>query len=1044
MQWLASICVRRPVFALVLIASVCVFGIGGYLQLGVDKFPRVDFPFVTITTLYPGTAPSAIETDVTEKIEAAVNTVGGVEQVSSVSTEGASLVFAQFALEKDGAEAAAEVEQRVAAIVSTLPDGAYKPEVVRADPDDAPVAVMAIRGPDSIRDVTEVAEQTVKAALERIDGVGRVSILGGQKRQITVEVDPLRLAAKGVSALEVMQAIASSNVSFPGGRLDAGPLATTMRIESRAPSPDKLASIVVRQMGASPIVLGDVATVLDDAKQPDSAAVHDGKPTVVLSVRKQSGRNTVETVERVKSEMANLKAALPRGYTLDLVRDNSELIRTSTHTVLEHLVVGALLAALIVLFFLGDLRSTIIAAVAIPVSIVSTFGLMKMFGFTLNMMTLLALALAVGIVIDDAIVVLENIHRYIEEKHMKPFPAAIYATKEIGLAVLATTISLMAVFLPVAFMSGIVGRFLFGFGMTMAFAIFVSMLVSFSLTPMMAARMVNPHDSAHPPGKLARIVDNFYRPIERTYVRALDWCMDHRWAVVAMCVGSCLTMGFTGPRIGNGFIPLNDEAQFEIFVQAPEGTTLDATTILTERIARKTRDVPGVAHTVVTIGDTAQKQGNVGKVYVRLVDPKSRSENQDELMDQVRKQALHDLPTDVRAGVQRIEDFNVGGGQNFAVQYMITGPDLDQLTRYGKLVGEKLRNTPGVADFDANIPEPVPELALRPDLKRAASLGVQPGDISATLAALVGGRVVSTFEERGRQYDVFVQAPERFRQDAQSLGLMMVPTRNLPGMGPSFVPLSDVVRSEAATGPSRISRNQRSRSLFVQCNVAPGFSEADVTKKVTAAIADLGMPSTYQAGPFGRSKEAAKIGAAFMTAIGLAFLFMYLVLAAQFESWLHPLTILLALPLTMPFALFSLLIFKQQIDIFTMLGILVLFGMVKKNSILQVDQANQQRAKGLDTVSAMKEAARERLRPILMTTLAFVAGMIPLVTSQGVGAGFSKAMAGVVVGGQTLSLVLTLLAIPVFYVMLDDLKGKVWHRLGLDKPSDRGQNELPA
>ncbi|MBP9206798.1 MAG: efflux RND transporter permease subunit [Kofleriaceae bacterium] len=1046
MQWLASISVRRPVFASVLILTLLVVGLIGYAGLGVDKFPKVDFPLVTITTIHPGAAPASVETDITDKIEAAVNTVAGLEELSSISTEGASLVIAQFTLEKDPNLAAQEVEQRVNAIVSQLPTGARKPQIAKADPDSAPVAVLAVLAPAGtpVREVTEVAEINVQRALERLDGVGQVTILGGQKRRINIQLDPIRLAAKRVSALEVYRAIGVANVSFPGGRIQQGPTQGNLRIEGKVALATDLARIVVRQQGDLPVRVGDVADVEDSEADAENAAITDGVRSVVLAVRKQSGRNTVQVVDNVKGAVGELGRALPPGYRVELVRDNSELIRTSADQVLEHLVVGAGLAVLVVLLFLGNLRSTVIAAVSIPVSIVSTFALMAWAGFTLNLMTLLALALAVGIVIDDAIVVLENIYRYIDEKGMRPFPAAIAATKEIGLAVLSTTLSLMAVFLPVAFMSGIVGRFLMGFGLTMAFAILVSMFVSFTLTPMMAARWLPPPPPAGEHRRkswLERAADAFNRPLASGYHRLMAWSLRHRWVVVVACIGACASVPVVMPKVGNGFLPKNDEAQFEVFVRTPEGTTLDATTVYTERLARQVRALPEVEHTVTSIADTAQKQSNVGKIYVRLVEPDRRTRPQEEIMDYVRKHVLVGLPEGTRAGVQLINDFNAAGGQDFWVQYMITGPDLDRLELYAKQVMDKMRPVPGVVDLDSSITDPVPETTLRPNLDRAAMLGVDPGDITSTLALLVGGIDASTYEDRGRQYDIHLRAAERFRDDPSALALLSVPSRTL-----GQVPLSDVVDQSPTTGPSQIGRNRRTRSVFIQCNIAPGFNEGAITAAMSKAIAELGLPPTYRAEPFGRSKEAAKVGKAFGMAIGLAFLFMYLVLAAQFESWLHPITIMMALPLTFPFALISLLIFGQQLDIFTMLGLLVLFGMVKKNSILQVDLANQLRARGLPRDEAVLEASRERLRPILMTTFAFVAGMLPLVFSNGVGAGFSKAMAGIVVGGQTLSLLLTLVAIPITYTLLDDLRAfagrqvrRVW-----PKVVDRGAADVGA
>jgi len=1041
MQWLSNISVRRPVFATVLILVFVVVGFVGYRTLGVDKFPKIDFPLITIVTPYPGASPAAVETDVSQKIEEAVNTVSGLDTLTSVSTEGVSLVIAQFQLEVDPKSAAQDINEHIATILRELPPG-IRPEVRRADPDAAPVIVLSVKGPKDVktRELTRFADKQVKQRIERLQGVGQIVILGGQERQINVHLDAIRLAAAGVSALEVQRAIASGNVNVPGGRIESGPTNTTLRVEGRALEPEQIGDIVVRQHEEHPIRVRDVAEVIDSEEDADTAASRNGTPAIALSVRKQSGTNTVAVVDLVTAAVKEL--SLPDGYSVDIVRDNSLQIRTSASQVLEHLVVGALLAALVVLLFLGSLRSTIIAAISIPVSIISTFGLMMIAGFTLNMMTLLALALAVGIVIDDAIVVLENIYRHIEEKKLKPFPAAIQATREIGLAVLATTLSLMAVFLPVAFMSGIVGRFLFSFGMTMAFAIFVSLIVAFTLTPMMASRMLPPPP---PPGEtprkswLERGSDFVYRPIARFYSGVLAFCLRRRWVVGIAVFGSCASLAVTTKQVGGDFLPPNDEAQFEIYIQAPEGTTLEATSLIAERLARKTRLYPEVDSTLVTIADGDQRQSNVGRIYARMTEPESRTRSQAEVMELVREEVLPDVPTGTRVAVQQVNDFSIGG-QNAVVSYVISGPDLEKLESYGKRVLKKMKATPGVVDLDSSLVDPIDEATVKPDLDRAALLGVAPSDITMTLGVLVGGAAVSTFEDRGDQYPVFLRAAERFRNDPAALSLIAVPSRTL-----GQVPLSDVITVGRGLATSKITRQSRERAVTITMNVSPGFSEQTIVNELEKTIAELDMPPGYTAAPFGRSKEMAKMQGAFMFAIALAFIFMYLVLAAQFESWVYPFIIMLSLPLTLPFAIISLIVTGGSLNIFSMLGLIVLFAMVKKNAILQVDHANSLRRQGLPRTEAVLAASRDRLRPILMTTFAFVAGMLPLVTSQGIGAGFSKAMASIVVGGQVLSLLLTLVAIPVIYTWFDDLSlfaSKVGRKILRKKPEDRGASEI--
>jgi HAE1 family hydrophobic/amphiphilic exporter-1 len=821
METLSRISVRRPVFATVLMLTIVVVGLVGYRSLGVDKFPRIDFPMVVITTVYPGASPTSVEDDVTDKIEAAVNTVSGIETLSSISSEGASLVFAQFDLDKNPDVAAQEIRDRIATI-RDLPTSIRPPQIQKADPDASPVLMLSIKGTRPIQELTQIAEDQVKARLERVGGVGMVRVVGGQKRRIEVALDPIRLAGAKISALEVVRTLSVCLPSLPAGRFERGPDNATMRIECRGAGADAIGQLIVRQMGDGPIRVRDVADVMDTIADPESAAVRDGTPAILLAVRKQSGANTVAVVDAAKAAAAEIAAALPPGVSLDVVRDNSEVIRTSAALVTEHLWLGAFLAAVVVLVFLGSLRSTIIAAVAIPISIVGTFALMNVAGFTLNLMTLLALALAVGIVIDDAIVVLENIYRHIDEHGEKPFPAAVKATKEIGLAVLATTLSLMAVFLPVAFMSGIVGRFLLSFGLTMAFAIGVSMLVSFTITPMMAARML---PLPPPPGEhrkksiLERIIDGGYLPIERAYTRILRFLLRHWWmklTVVLLSLATCVSSGPLGKAAGFGFLPDNDEAHFEIYVKTKEGTGLDATTIIAERLARHTRTIPEVTHTLVTVADNDQKVANVASVYVRLTDPAARDRSQAAVMEQVRKQVLPLAPADAKVSVELVNDFSLGGQRNSMIQYLITGPDLDRLSLYAERILTKLKDTPGVVDLDSSLPSPLPETTLRPNLDRAAALGVDPADLTATLAVLMGGQEAPGDEELGSRYVVMVRANERFRTDPSLLGQITVPSRTL-----GQVPLTDVVVPVDGLGPSQITRTARSKSITILANVAP-------------------------------------------------------------------------------------------------------------------------------------------------------------------------------------------------------------------------------
>jgi hydrophobic/amphiphilic exporter-1 (mainly G- bacteria), HAE1 family len=1056
MQWLASICVRRPVFATVLILFIVVVGMIGYKALNVDRFPNVDLPVVQVITTLPGAAPEEIETELSDKIEEAINTISGIDELRSISTEGVSQVVVSFQLNKDINVAAQEVRDHVSTILPDLPDGTKSPVINKLDPDAAPVLFLALESGRPIKEVTEYADHEIREALENISGVGQVTIIGGRKRQIQVVLDPERLRGAGLTAVDVQRAIVGQNVTTPGGTVDTGPSLLTFRVSGRVKSVAALGEVVIRNVDNHPITINDVGRVIDGQEEASTAASIAGKPAVVLSIRKQSGENSVAVVDALRERMKELAPTLPSGYSLSVIRDNTETTRTSVNAVREHLILGSLLASLVVLLFLGNFRTTIIAALAIPTSIIGTFLLMWLMGFTLNTITLLALALAVGIVIDDAIVVLENIFRFIEEKKIRPMPAAIYATKEIGLAVLATTLSLLAVFLPVAFMNSIPGRFLRSFGLTMGAAIAISLLVSFTLTPMLASRWLKLDTrpaSERRKSFLERLVDRFYRPVESGYMHILGFLfrdgrwrtrlrespsraarfaamfLDRRWIVVGAALLALFSLGPMMKAVPKGFLPKNDEAQFEISVRTPEGASLAATTIAAERIAREVRQWPEVDTTLLTIGDNSQQTPNLASVFVRLKPPDQRKASQDQLQNRVRTQIVPKQPKEYRISASAVAAFGGGTFSTATVQYILTGPDLARIIDYANQIVPKLKAIPGAVDVDTTLVTGNPEVVASVNRRKAADLGVNVADVAVASQLLIGGVKVSRYEEAGREYDILERADEQFRNSQDVLSQLTVPSARL-----GAVPLLDVVDLKRAEGPSKIDRYARQVQVTFLANTAPGVGAGEVGAALERAVKAMNLPTQYRFVPFGQSREIARTGKAFVLAFGMSFIFMYLILAAQFESWLHPITILLALPLTVPFAILSLLMLGQSLDIFTMLGILVLFGVVKKNSILQIDHINQLRAEGHSRLDAILHGNRDRLRPILMTTLAFVAGMLPLVTSKGIGAEFNRATAGPVVGGQILSLLLTLLATPVAYSLFDDLSqgwGRLKARIGL-------------
>jgi hydrophobic/amphiphilic exporter-1 (mainly G- bacteria), HAE1 family len=1016
MQWLAALCVRRPVFASVLILSLSVIGVFSFTQLGIDQFPNVDIPVALVTTRLPGAAPEQVESEVTDKIEEAVNTINGIDTLTSTSSEGVSQVVVSFRLEKNADVATQEVRDRINRILPLLPRTITQPIIEKRDPDAAPVLTVALTANVPVRDITEYADKVLRRQLESADGVGQVLVLGGRRRQINVVLDADRLRAQNLTVNDVARALQAQNSDIPGGRIDRGAQSLTMRTRGRVESPDEFGSIVIRETGGYPVQIRDVARIEDGMADAQTVASVNGDPTVLLQIRKQSGTNTVEIVNAVKARLTQLEATLPSGYRLRIVRDQAEFIEASISSVEEHLVVGSLLAALVVLLFLGNLRSTFIAAISIPTSIVATFGLIWYMGFTLNMLTMLALTLSVGIVIDDAIVVLENIYRFIEEKGMPPMKAAVEATKEIGLAVLATTLSLVAIFVPVGFMSGMVGRFMQSFGLTMAFAILVSLLVSFTLTPMMSSRWLRVkragpggavHDSKH---------SAIFGPMDRAYSAMLGWSMSHRWVIGVLAVGVLLSSVPLFRFVAVTFVTQDDQSGFDVSVRALEGTSLEATEVMANRIGAAIRRIPEVNYTLATVAGDGAGTRNSASIFVKLHPIEARERDQFAVMAQVRDEILAPFTAEgVRASVG---GGGGGGGGGAGVQFVLRGPELRGLQEYSERLLEKVKTIPGVVDADTTLNAGKPEVSVRMDRPKAADLGVPLSEAAEALRLLVGGDAVTTYNEGGEQYEVHVRAEAGDRDSEAALGRLPIPSR----LG--TVALEDVARFTRGEESADIRRLSRQRQVTVMVNMLPGTSQAAVQAQMTEFAGQLGMAPGYTGGFSGQSRELNRTATAFLTAFALSLIFMYLVLAAQFESWLHPVTILLSLPLTLPFALLSLIIFQQSLNVFSALGLLVLFGVVKKNSILQIDHANQLKAAGLSTHDAIVQASRNRLRPILMTTLAFVAGMVPLVVTSGVGSATNHAIGWVVIGGQTLVLVLTLVVTPVAYAVFDDLREK--------------------
>jgi HAE1 family hydrophobic/amphiphilic exporter-1 len=1064
-----------------IVLSLVVVGAAGFFKLGVDRFPSVDLPTVSIRVGLPGAAPEEVESLVTQQVEEVVNTVDGISELRSVSGQGTSFVIATFKLDRDLESAAQDVRDRINSLGRRLPEDATPPVVQKFDNDSSPVLTIALSADRSLRELTELADKTVRVQLERVGGVGEVRVVGGLDRAINVWIDAERLAAYQISIADIRDALDRQNADVPGGNVTTGKEELVLRTMGRYTDPRQFEDLVIANVNGAPVKLRDVGRVEDGTKEQRSFSRLNGVPTVTLDIRRQSGANTVEVINGLKEALPRVAGQLPEDVKLEVIRDQSRYIEAALHEIQTHLVLGSILASLVVLVFMRSWRSTLIAAVAIPCSVISTFGMMRALDFTLNSVTMLALVLMVGVVIDDAIVVLENIFRFIEEKRIEAKEAAREATKDIGLAVLATTLSLVVIFLPVSFMSSISGRFLYQFGITAAVAILVSLLVSFTLTPMMSSRLIRVSDAKGGHDEPASR-KGFYRYIDAGYSRLLTFAMRHRIAVALVALAVVFSSIPLYRATKQEFIPTNvDEAEFEINVNGPEGTNL---AVMNEVITAMEKDIletPGVRLVLSSSGGGFLGGVNQGGAYVRIAPHEERTLSfskfwhetkkgnplnafrgnytQQDVMQEVRRRLQKYAP--MRIGVRNGQSFNFGAGGRTDIDFVFRGPDIVALAGYADELVERSAQLGGIVDADTTLKLNKPELRVVIDRDRAADLGVSTSDIATSLRLMVGGEEeASRFRDESvnEDYDVQLRLTQADRSDVGTISRLYVPssrrgtvsaagtssgsgtpTSGVSASASRLVRLDTVVKITRDTSPSRIDRLDRERQVSVRASVAPGYALADRIEALRRTVGEMNLPTAYTTTVSGRARELERTFTEFIWAFILSIIFMYMILASQFESVVHPFTILLSLPLSVPFALLSLWGTGDTLNLYSALGVLVLFGVVKKNAILQIDHMNNLRAKGMERYEAIMQGNRDRLRPILMTTLALVAGMLPLALGTGPGAEERRSIAIVVIGGQSLSFLLTLVATPVAYSLLDDLKatsrvrrlaeatGGIWH-----------------
>ena len=1016
---ISEICIRRPVFTWVLVAIPVVMGLVSYFDLGVDLFPKVDFPVVSVTANLPGTGAEEMESSVTKIIEEAVNTISGVDEVQSRTREGFTSVVVQFTLEKNGDVGAQEVRDKVSSITKQLPQGMEPPVINKFDLGSAPIMTIGVSGSRPVRDVTEIARLQILERLQTVPGVGAVFMSGNRSRAVNVIVDTDKLSSYGLSVEDVRLALANQNLEVPGGILDQGQRELVLRTLGRVQKASQFGDLILAQRKGYPIRVRDVARVEDTIEEPRGLTRLDGQNSVSLFVQKQSGTNTVAISDTVQERLAEIAPTLPPDIKIELTQDQSRFIRDSMRELKFHLLLAGVLVAGTILLFIRDWRTTVIATMAIPTSIIPTFLFMSYMGFTLNNITMLGLILAIGIVIDDAVVVHENIFRHMEEYGKDAVTASREGTSEIALAVLATSLSLVVIFVPVAFMGGMVGRFFSSFGLTVAFAVMMSLFVSFTLTPMLCAKFLKlePAGDGHGTSKDGIV----WRLTEGAFGRALRWALKYRLVTLILSFLVVLSTGPIAAKMGFNFVPRDDTSEFQVSFITPEGYTLDRTNQVVTEIEARLAALPGVRHRFTTIGENSgnagKGQGDVtrGSIYFRISELDEREYSQFDLMQRARV-ILLDYP-ELRTTVSDVSAIGGGPeGDTRTFQVSVSGPDLGKLAEFSEAFKTRLRQVQGLVDVDTNMSLRKPEVQVSIDRDRASDLGVPVQTIANTLNVLVGGQIVSRYKEAGEQYDVWLRADKAFRSNPQGLSSLTVPS---PEAGP--VQLGALTQPLETRGPSQINRLNRQRTVTILAH-PDQISLNDAMIQAKAIAKNLDLPPGYAISFGGQAKMLGETGYYFAVALGLSVLFMYLILAAQFESWLHPVSILSALPVTIPFGLLSLLMFGQPMDLYAMFGLFMLIGIVKKNGILQVDKTNELRRAGMPRDEAIMEANHTRLRPILMTTFMLVAAMIPLALGAGPGAGARASLAKVIIGGQMFSLVLSLLVTPVVYSVIDSLQ----------------------
>ena len=1053
-MWFTQVSLKNPVFATMMMLAIVVLGLFSYQRMQVDQFPNIDLPVVVVTADYPGASPEIVESEVTKKIEEGVNAIAGVSALTSRSYEGQSVVIIEFQLYVNGRKAAEDVREKISAIRPSFRAEVKDPRVLRFDPSSRSVWSIAVLPADasakmSSAELTNYSDQVLKKRLENVRGAGAVTIVGGTKREINIYLNPQALESFGITAEQVVNAVRNENQDLPIGSIRSLAQERVVKIDARMKRPEDFGKLIVARKNNVAVTVDQVARIADGAQEVDSLALYNGQRTLVLQVQKAQDENTISVVDGLNKAIAEIKTSLPPGLRLELVSDSSRSIRVAVENVRRTLIEGALLTILIVFLFLNSWRSTVITGLTLPISIIGTFLFMNLFGFTINNITLMALSLCVGLLIDDAIVVRENIVRHVL-MGKTPYQASMDGTREIGLAVLATTLSIVAVFLPVGFMGGIIGKFFHEFGITIVAAVLISMFVSFTLDPMLSSIWHDPAIGAHgkrgPPvtlydktiGRVTGWFDSGTESMSRGYQGILKWALVHKIKTLLLALAVFVASIFMVPLLGTEFVPKADFSETSLSFYVPVGSSLEATEAKAKQVEAIVREFAEVRYTLATI-NTGNAQGKIyANIFIRLVDRKDRSRSVDELSSVLRER-LRQVPGITVTHVGLTD--SVGG--NKQIEFSLQGPDLKELERLSRLVQNNIRGVAGLVDLDSSVKADKPVIQIDVRSGAASDLGLSVSGIAASLRTLVAGQTVGNWRAPDDQtYDVNVRLSPDARNtpaDLERLPFTSAAVGTNADGSSRIVRLSQVASVKETTGPNQINRRNLLREVAVNANVY-NRSAGEVSGDVKAALDKTPFPPGYTYQFSGSTKNMAESFGYAISALVMAVLFIYMILASQFKSFLQPLALMTSLPLTLIGVVLALLMFRSTLSMFSVIGVVMLMGLVTKNAILLVDfairmrepttDADGRRIPGMERSEALLTAAKVRLRPILMTTLAMIFGMIPLAFALTEGSEQRAPMGQAVIGGVITSSLLTLVVVPVTYCFMDDLAEWIKRKLG--------------